>query len=92
MKKQQLYSFERPSSLVQQGYKITSKQMIKPELIESEWDNILRLIATIKLKESTASQLLKRLSSYSKYHPIYRALKHFGRIIKTIFLLQYIGV
>jgi TnpA family transposase len=90
IKKQQLYSFEKPSELIKQGYNIVSKKMIHPEEIEKEWDNILRLIATIKLKEATASQLLKRVSSYSIDHPLYRALKHFGRIIKTIFLLKYI--
>jgi TnpA family transposase len=48
------------------------------------------MIATIKLKEVTASQLFKRLTSYSKQHPLYWALKQFGRIIKTLFLLKYI--
>jgi TnpA family transposase len=50
----------------------------------------LRLIITIKLKVSPASQLFRRLSSYSKQHPLYRALKEFGRIIKTLFILKYI--
>src|SRR6266567_4336313 len=60
------------------------------KIIEEQWDQILRFIATIKLKETTASQLFRRLSSYSKQHPLYRALKAFGQIIKTIFLLKYI--
>ena len=46
-------------------------------------------MATIKLKEATASQLFKRLSSYAKHHPLYRALKEFGRIIKSVFILKY---
>jgi TnpA family transposase len=46
--------------------------------------------ATIKLKETTAFQLFRRLSSYSHQHPLYRALKAFGQIIKSIFLLRYI--
>lgn len=90
MKVQQLYSFDKPSELKSMGYNIISKHTINPDTIEKEWDNILRFIATIKLKEATASQLLKRLSSYSKNHPLYRSLKTFGRIIKTIFLLKYI--
>jgi TnpA family transposase len=90
LKKQQLYSFEKPSELKKIGYDITSDRMIHPDIIKEEWDNILRLVATIKLKEATASQLLKRLSSYSKDHPLYKALKHFGRIIKTVFILKYI--
>ena len=72
------------------GYKVLPKKRINTKIISEQWDYILRLIATIKLKETTASQLFKRLSSYSRQHPLYRALKQFGRITKTIFLLKYI--
>lgn len=47
-------------------------------------------MVTIKLKEATASQLFKRLSSYAKDHPLYKALKEFGRIIKSLFILTYL--
>ena len=43
----------------------------------TNWDDILRLIATIKLKEVTASELFRRLNSYSKQHALYHALKAF---------------
>jgi TnpA family transposase len=89
-KDQQLYSFESPSVLKNLGYKVLPKKRINTKIIHEQWDNILRFIATIKLKETTASQLFKRLSSYSRQHPLYRALKQFGRIVKTIFLLKYI--
>ncbi len=90
IKNQQLYSFESPSTLKALGYKVLPKKRINTKIISEQWDYILRLIATIKLKETTASQLFKRLSSYSRQHPLYRALKQFGRIIKTTFLLKYI--
>lgn len=47
-------------------------------------------MVTIKLKHTTASQLFKQLSSYAKHHPLYKAIKEFGRIIKSIFILTYI--
>jgi TnpA family transposase len=56
-------------------------------IIEDNWDDIL---ATIKLKETTASEIFRRLNSYSKQHALYRALKTFGKIIKSIFILRYI--
>ena len=34
--------------------------------------------------------MLKRLTSYSRQHKLYAALKEFGKIIKTNFLLNYI--
>ena len=51
---------------------------------------MLRFIATIRLKETTASDLFRRLNSYSKQHALYRALKAFGKVLKSIFLLRYI--
>ena len=71
------------------GYQIIPSGQINQRIIKEHWDTILRFMATIKLKEATASQLFKRLSSYAKHHPLYRALKEFGRIIKSIFILTY---
>jgi TnpA family transposase len=85
-----LYGFEKPSALKELGYHILPEKSLDINHITDQWDQILRFIATIKLKETSASQLFKRLSSYSKQHPLYRALKQFGRIIKTLFLLKYI--
>jgi TnpA family transposase len=50
----------------------------------------LRFITTIKLKVATASQLFKRLNSYSKQHTLYRALKEFGKMPKSLFILKYV--
>ena len=80
----------KPSALKELGYHILPEKSLDINHIADQWDQILRFIATIKLKETSALQLFKRLTSYSKRHPLYRALKQFGRIIKTLFLLKYI--
>ena len=54
------------------------------------WDEILGFIVTIKLKETTASDLFRRLNSYSKQHGLYQALKAFGQILKSHFILRVI--
>jgi TnpA family transposase len=72
------------------GWPIKPSGYIDTELIEAHWDDILRFIATIKLKETTASDLFRRLNSYSKQHALYRALKAFGKILKSIFIVRYI--
>jgi len=84
-----LYSFGSKQEYVDSAYKLLPTTDINESHIKTHWDDILRFVATIKLKESTASQLFKRLSSYSKKNPLYIALKEFGRISKTIFLLRY---
>ena len=89
-KDQQLYGFNSPKYYKDLGYKLTPKRKINLKIIEDNWDDILRFIITIKEKKSTATQLLKRLTSYSKQHKLYRAIKELGKIIKTDFLLNYI--
>lgn len=87
--KQHIYAFSSPKTYERRGYKILPSRIIYHELIAKHWDDILRFMATIKLKITTASQLFKRLSSYAKENPLYQALKEFGRIIKSIFILTY---
>ncbi|MBU2431939.1 MAG: transposase, partial [Proteobacteria bacterium] len=89
-KSQYLYSFDYVSNVKRLGYIVVPRSKINTKIVEDNWDGILRLVATLKTKEVTASQLFRRLSSYSREHPLYRALKEFGKIIKTLFLLKYI--
>jgi len=87
--KQTLSSFSSKGKHERRGDTLLPGHTINKKLILSQWDDILRFMATIKLRHSSASQLFKRLSSYAKDHPLYRALKEFGRIIKTQFILTY---
>src|SRR5580692_8899590 len=72
------------------AWKIKPAGYADDEIVIQQWDEILRLIATIKLKEVTASDLFRRLNSYSKQHALYRALKAFGQMPKSLFILQVI--
>ncbi len=88
---QKLISFKRiKKELETMSAPIVPSYYVKPDKIIENWDLILRLIATIKRGEHKASVILKRLGSYSKQHPLQAALKEFGRIIKSKFLLEYI--
>ena len=87
-----LYAFEKRKGYQQQDYQILPDGYVKTELVADQWNEILRFIATIKLKEATASQLFKRLNSYSRQHPLYHALQEFGKIPKSDFLLRYTDI
>lgn len=89
-KEQQLYAFEAKKTYRNKGYIVLPVKQINIQIIEEQWDQILRLVITIKERRVSASQLLKRLTSYSRKHKLYQALREFGRIIKTRFLLNYI--
>jgi TnpA family transposase len=89
--RQRLYAFKNRQFYEEQGHKaLLPHAVIRAGLIEPQWEEVLRFMATIKLKVATASQLFKRLNSYSKQHPLYRALKEFGRMPKSLFILKYV--
>jgi TnpA family transposase len=87
---QQLYAFNTRRAYAQQGYRLLPDGDIKVPVIAAQWDEVLRFIATIKLKETTASQLFRRLNSYSRQHPLYQALKEFGKIPHADFLRRFV--
>ncbi len=88
--KQKLYCLDPKPSYNKLDYKIKPDTKINLKLIQDNWDDILKLVATIKSKTTTASQIFKRLNSYTKEPKLYSALKEFGRIIKTNYILTYI--
>ena len=90
LKKQVLYIFKSRKTEDQSDWTIKPAKYINLNIIEEFWDDILRLITTIKLKETTASDIFRRLNSYSKQHRLYQALKAFGQIIKSDFVLRYV--
>ncbi len=52
---QNLYGFKSKSELRKKGYKILPDKQINTKIITENWDSILKFIATIKLKRTTAS-------------------------------------
>lgn len=85
-----LYAFLKRKIYQEQGFKLLPDSTINVEIIKEHWDDILRFMATIMLKVTPASQLFERLNSYSHQNPLYKALKEFGQIIETMFILRYV--
>ena len=88
--RQRLYSLDSVASYKESGYRIAPDMRVNFEQLVEQWDNILRFVASIKLGYVQASTLLKRLNSYSRQHPLYRALKDLGRLYKTDYILRYV--
>lgn len=62
---------------------------INIDLIVKHWDEMLRLVASLKLKWVTASLLIRKLQAFPLQHILTRALQEYGRLVKTIFILRY---
>ncbi|MBA3442728.1 MAG: Tn3 family transposase [Pyrinomonadaceae bacterium] len=90
LKRHRLYIFHSRRQADRSTWKVQPTGYVDTERIIQYWDDILRFSATIKLKETTASDLFRRLNSYSKQHGLYQALKAFGQILKSHFILRVI--
>jgi TnpA family transposase len=66
-----------------------SKQVDK-QLIIDEWDNILRILASIAKKETSQSTIIRKLSSYTSKNSTLKALIEFDKIIMSTYMLRYI--
>ena len=90
LKKQTVYIFKSRKNIDKSDWSIKPGKYISEDIIIKNWDDLLRLVCTIKLKETTASDIFRRLNSYSKQHDLYKAMKAFGQIIKSDFILRYL--
>ena len=90
LKRQTLYGFRPTVQEDRKSWVVQPHKYADEDMVRLHWDEILRLAATIKLKRTTASDIFRRLNSYSKQNSLYTALKAFGRIVKTLFVLRYI--
>ena len=53
--------------------------------------DMLRVALSIKAGTIMPSTILRRLSTYSRKNKLYFAFRELGRVVRTIFLLQYIS-
>lgn len=67
------------------------KDVIDWRLIETHWKDLFQVVVSIKMGKILPSTLLRKLSSNSKKNRLYQAFQELGRVIRTIFLLQYIS-
>jgi TnpA family transposase len=60
-------------------------------LIKTHWYDMMRVVLSIKAGKVMPSTLLRKLGSYSKKNRLYQAFQELGKIVRTMFLLDYIS-
>ena len=58
--------------------------------IETHLPDMLRVAVSIKMGRVSASTILRRLGTYSRKNKLYFAFKELGKVVRTLFLLNYI--
>ena len=65
--------------------------VINWQLIETHLPDMLRIVLSIKAGKITPSTILRRLGTNSRKNKLYFAFRELGRVVRTIFLLKYVG-
>lgn len=78
-----------PGMNVEGPLKFHFEGSVDVELIKRHWDDVLRILASIRRSYTSARLLTLRLSSYARQNPLFRALREVGRIFETRFIMRY---
>ena len=61
------------------------------DLIEAHLPDMLRVALSVRAGRLLPSAILRRLGTYSRKNRLYFAFRELGRVIRTAFLLRYLG-
>ena len=65
--------------------------VINWELIKTHWQDLMRVVLSIRAGKLMPSTILRKLGTYSRKNRLYQAFRELGRVVRTMFLLQYIS-
>src|SRR5260370_37734315 len=63
---------------------------IKWEMIEQQYDELIKLTTGVRLGTGDAESILRRFTKHNSQHPTYNALCELGKALKTTFLCDYL--
>ena len=63
---------------------------IRADVIREHWDDILRLVASLRAGTVLPSAMLRRLAAYQRQNQLDLALRELGRIERTLFMLDWL--
>lgn len=83
-----LYGFQHPRHYTDGTLRPIRK--LNTELIVAEWDNLLRIFASLAVKTTTQSIIVRKLNAYVRRNKTQQALWEYDNIIRSLYLLDYI--
>ncbi|MCH2232455.1 MAG: Tn3 family transposase [Crocosphaera sp.] len=67
------------------------KHSINWELLRTHWTDLMQVVLSIYTGKISSAAILRKLGNYSRKNRLYKAFRELGRVIRTIFLLEYIS-
>ncbi|HPV68963.1 MAG TPA: Tn3 family transposase [Sphingorhabdus lacus] len=63
---------------------------VKTDVIKAHWDDIVRLVASLKAGTVQPSIMLRKLAAYERQNQLDLALQEIGRVERTLFMLDWL--
>ena len=84
-----LASIELPTSYGELMQPLFGRR-IKTDVIRENWDDVMRLVASLQAGVVAPSVMLKKLAAYPRQNKLDLALQELGRIERTLFMLDWL--
>jgi TnpA family transposase len=88
LKDQQLYRLDTKDHMG--DFNVLIRKTVNLNLIEEQWDQMVRVTASLKERLTPAHVIVQRLSQHSPSDRLAKAFTALGRIIKTQYILRYL--
>ncbi len=88
LKDKKLYVMDKASRYPKLASLIGGRVNVKD--ISDHWDEVLRLLSSIRLGTVSASMILGKLANYPRQNGLAKALREIGRIERTLFTLRWL--
>lgn len=88
LKDKRLHTIESPSRYPELAPLIGGK--VNTRDISSQWDEVLRLLSSIRLGTVNAALILFKLANYPRQNSLAKALREMGKIERTLFTLRWL--
>jgi TnpA family transposase len=81
-----------PGLKVPEGIERATVKRLSIKAIRAGWDELLRIAASIRIGKISAEIALRLLGSAAQGDPAHRAADHLGRLLRSIFLCDYVTI
>lgn len=61
------------------------------DFLETHWQELMQVIISVKLGKVSSTFILSKLNSYNNQNRLYKAFQELGKVIRTLFLLDYVS-